>query len=208
MFKYWFLLIGIGISTAVLAQTPSDLNTGDLLFINLDCGPMCDAINEVTYGYQDLKFNHVGMVVKTGDEIRVIEALSPAVREVPLRDFLNYTREQVYVGRLKLPYESLIPDAIAFAQEQLGTPYDDGFIYDNGKYYCSELIYDAFLAALGKPLFELYPMTYKPAGSADFFPIWVAYFKQLGQVIPEGLPGCNPAGLSTSQQLSVFKLAL
>jgi len=40
------------------------LQPGDLLFQDLDCGPLCDAIEKVTTGYQGANFSHVGIVAR------------------------------------------------------------------------------------------------------------------------------------------------
>src|SRR5690606_2062329 len=109
-----------------------------------------------------------------------------------------------YLGKLKDEFQYLIPNAIAFSEEQLGVPYDNDFIYDNGKYYCSELIYDAFLFANGnQPFFELFPMTYKEPNSENLFPIWVKHFKKQNIEIPEGKPGCNPGGMSLDEKITL-----
>lgn len=111
----------------------------------------------------------------------------------------------MYVGRLKRKYRKLITKAINFSLEQIGVPYDDEYVYDNGSYYCSELIYDAFkFANNGTPFFELQPMTYKEPGTNDYFPAWVEYYKSINADIPEGLPGCNPGGISTSNKIKVI----
>ena len=110
------------------------------------------------------------------------------------------------IGRVKKQYANLIPKAIDFSLKQLGVPYDTEYVYDNGSYYCSELIYDAFLFANGgKPFFKLYPMTYKQPGTNEFFPAWVEYYKAIGKEIPEGKPGCNPGGISTSDKIEIIK---
>jgi hypothetical protein len=109
------------------------------------------------------------------------------------------------VGRLKQQYQKLIPNAIAFSTYQLGVPYDDEYVYNNGAYYCSELIYDAFMFANGgKPFFTLYPMTYKQPGTNEFFPAWVDYYKDINKAIPEGQPGCNPGGISKDSKLDIL----
>jgi hypothetical protein len=108
------------------------------------------------------------------------------------------------IGRVKSKYKKLIPQVIWFSNQQIGIPYDDDYLYDNGKYYCSELIYDAFLGAYGKPFFELKPMTFKKPNSNDFFPAWVEYYKNIGIQIPEGKPGCNPGGISTSDKIKII----
>ena len=202
-----FLLIITLITFSSYSQTK--LHTGDLLFININCGPMCEAINAVTEGYKGKDFNHMGLVVEENNTYFVFEAIGEAVVKTPLKTYLNYTKEEVYIGRLKKKYTSLIPYAIAFCQNQLGVPYDQDFLYDNGKYYCSELIYDAFkFANNNEPFFKLYPMTYKEPNSSTFFPIWVEHFNKIGIPIPEGEPGCNPGGMSLDKKITIkpFKI--
>lgn len=53
------------------------------------------------------------------------------------------------------------------------------------------------------PFFQLYPMTYKQPGTNAFFPAWVDYYKAIGKPIPEGQPGCNPGGISTSDKIEI-----
>ena len=110
----------------------------------------------------------------------------------------------MYIGRLKKKYRKYIPEAIEFALQQDGVPYDDAYVYNNGKYYCSELIYDAFLHSYKKPLFDLFPMTFKSPKSNDYFEVWAAYYKKLNLEIPEGQLGCNPGGISTSDKLRII----
>ena len=180
------------------------LKTGDLLFQSMNCGPLCEAINQVTAGYQGHDFSHMGMVYVQNDSIFVIEASGSAVKKTPFDTFKSYTNEKMFVGRLKQKYQAYIPEAIAFALQQIGIPYDEAYLYDNGKYYCSELIYDAFLHAYKKPLFELLPMTFKSPKSNEYFEVWSDYYKQLNIEIPEGKPGCNPGGISTSDKLKII----
>jgi hypothetical protein len=110
----------------------------------------------------------------------------------------------MFVGRLKQKYRALIPEAITFALQQIGVAYDEEYLYNNGKYYCSELLYDAFLHAYKKPFFELFPMTFKSPKSNEFFEVWADYYKKLHIEIPEGKPGCNPGGISTSNKLKII----
>lgn len=181
------------------------LKDGDLLFQDLDCGPLCDAIEAVTQGYKGKDFSHMGMVVHRNDSIFIIEAAGSAVRLTPLEKFSKNTKKQMLIGRLKKKYQPLIPQAISFSLRQVGVPYDQEYIYDNGSYYCSELIYDAFKSANHKkPFFELFPMTYKQPGTNEFFPAWVDYYKNIGKDIPEGKPGCNPGGMSTSDKIDII----
>lgn len=106
--------------------------------------------------------------------------------------------------RLRENYRALVPAAVAFAKAQLGTPYDAVYRAGNGRYYCSELLADAFRAANGGEwFFALTPMTFRPPGSADFDPAWVAYYAALGESIPQGEPGCNPGSIAVDARLEV-----
>ncbi|MBP6001065.1 MAG: hypothetical protein KA513_02390 [Flavobacterium sp.] len=180
------------------------LKSGDFLFQSMNCGPLCEAINEVTSGYQGRDFSHLGLVYLKNDSIYVIEAAGTEVKITPFETFKTYTTEKMYVGRLKRKYRALIPEAIAFALQQIGVPYDEEYVYNNGKYYCSELLYDAFLHANKKPFFELFPMTFKSPKSNEFFEVWAEYYKKLHMEIPEGKLGCNPGGISTSAKLKII----
>lgn len=203
--KKWLFLFFIPFFT--FAQFPK-LQKGDLLFINIECGGMCDAINAVTSGYDDIDFNHMGIITTTNNkDFFVYEAIGKAVVKTPIATFLSYTKKPVYVGKLKKKHAKLIPAVLAFCESQLGVPYDNDFLYDNGKYYCSELVYDAFKAAnRDKPFFQLFPMTYKEPGSEKFFPVWIEHFAQRGIEIPEGKPGCNPGGMSLDAKIKLHEL--
>ncbi|MFY8068415.1 MAG: YiiX/YebB-like N1pC/P60 family cysteine hydrolase, partial [Flavobacterium sp.] len=165
------------------------LKTGDILFQSMNCGPLCEAINEVTEGYQGKDFSHLGIVYIKNDSVFVIEAAGKAVKITPYEIFKTYTTEEMFVGRLKRKYQKYIPEAITFSLQQVGVPYDDAYLYNNGKYYCSELIYDAFLFAYKKPLFDLYPMTFKSPKSNAYFDVWADYYEKLKMEIPEGQLG-------------------
>ena len=201
MKKFAFLILLPCLATAQNVT----LQDGDLLFQDMDCGPLCDAIEAVTEGYEGNDFSHMGMVYHRNDSIYIIEAAGKAVRLTPIEKFSTYTNKPMLVGRLRQHYNNLITPAIAFSLQQIGVPYDNEYVYDNGSYYCSELIYDAFLLANGgRPFFMLYPMTYKQPGTDDFFPAWVEYYNELGKSIPEGLPGCNPGGISVSDKIEII----
>lgn len=180
------------------------LKTGDIIFQSMNCGPLCEAINQVTEGYKGNDFSHLGLVYIQNDSIYIIEAAGTAVQLTPLEKFKSYTKENMFVGRLKRKHRKLIPEAIAFSLQQIGTPYDDAYLYNNGSYYCSELIYDAFLDAFGKPFFELQPMTFKAPNSNEYFEVWQEYYDNLKMEIPEGKLGCNPGGISISNKLKII----
>lgn len=205
MKKLLYILLFIPVLLAAQTFDVKQLKDGDLIFQDMDCGPLCDAIEAVTEGYNGNDFSHMGMVYHRNDTLFVIEAAGKAVRLTTLEKFSENTTKPMYVGRLKKQYQKIIPQAMAFSLKQLGVPYDTEYVYNNGSYYCSELIYDAFKDAnKNKPFFTLYPMKYKQPGTNDFFPAWVDYYKQIGKAIPQGQPGCNPGGISTSDKIEVL----
>lgn len=183
---------------------------GDLLFQDLDCVPLCDAIEKVTSGFKGAKFSHVGIAARDADgHFVVVEAVSNGVQVTQLQTFLNRSfdakgRPKVVVGRLKPAFSCLIPLALkeAFALE--GMPYDKTFVIGNQDYYCSELIYEIFLRANNVPLFTLQPMTFKDRDTGATVPAWREYFSELGISIPEGQPGINPGGISCSPAVTII----
>ena len=188
-------------------------NQGDFLFQDLDCGPTCDAIEAVTWGKDSAKFSHIGFVVNNNGKWKVLEAISRGVVLTPLEAFLNRSKDmnsnpKVWVGRLKSEYKDLVDSALKIVPNYLGMEYDNEFIYNNGKYYCSELIYDIFKKANnGVEVFELEPMTFKSLKTDEYFPVWIDYYKNLNIAIPQDSLGINPAGISRSKKiLIVIKL--
>ena len=184
------------------------LKEGDLLFQDLDCGPLCDAIESVTEGYRGAHFSHVGIVVadKNG-KLKIAEAIDEKVGVVePQKFFSRYSdilgRPKVVVGRLK---EKILADnALEKIEKYLGKTYDDVFDIDDDKYYCSELVYFVYTDKNGKNLFQLNPMTFKERQTGKFFPPWKKYFEKLNKPIPEGKPGINPGGISKSDKLDII----
>lgn len=208
-----FWITALLISSSLVAQKPVEntIRVGDILFQDMDCGPMCEAIERVTTSWNNRNFSHLGLVVSQNDLLFVVEAIGTDVHLTPLNTFLYRSKTssgqpKVVVGRLRKPYRALIPNAINFAMRQIGVPYDDDFLYDNRKYYCSELIFDAFKDANnGVPLFELKPMTFHDPETGKPFSVWEDYFESKSVPIPEGKPGCNPGGLSMSPKIRMVR---
>jgi hypothetical protein len=183
---------------------------GDLIFQDLDCGPLCNAIENVTDGFNGADFSHIGLTIKdsTG-QIVILEAIGDKVRTTPLEEFLNRSFDsndnpKAIVGRIKSEYQKIIPDFIKEAKSYLGKPYDVVYKMDNDSFYCSELIYLAALKANDeKPFFDLNAMTFKNPDTGDFNPAWVEYYKNLNVEIPEGEPGINPGGISLSDKIDI-----
>jgi len=172
------------------------LNPGDLLFQDLDCGPLCDAIEAVTEGFDGRDFSHVAMVVRSGDSLAVCEAIGADVHLTGVALF-HQRSAKVFIAHWPDSLRALAFRASVEAMRLVGTPYDDSFLPENGKLYCSELVALAFQQAnSGTPFFNAPPMTFKDPATGTFFPAWVDYYAALGLPIPEGMAGCNPGGLS------------
>lgn len=179
------------------------LQPGDLLFQDLDAGPLCDAIETVTQGVEGAKFSHVGMVSRVDAMgATVIEAVGAGVKETPIAEFLERSASKdgtsrVLVGRIDGHVRELIPSAIDVSRSFLGRPYDTVFAMDDSAFYCSELLYESFrVANRGEAIFTLFPMTFIDPATGATFPAWTSYYADLGAPIPEGEPGLNPGGMS------------
>ena len=194
-----------------------ELKIGDILFQDLDSSPLCDAIEKVTPGYNNYNFSHIGIVVELGDpncldsnyvyeeHIKILEAIPKKVKNTRLDSFLNRSFDinnnpKVIVGRLKKEHTHLIDDAVKFLKSKLGKKYDDYFLANNGKYYCSELIQEAFKE---KQIFDLKPMTFIDPKTNKTMKLWEEYYKDLGIKVPEGHLGINPGNMSISNNIKI-----
>ena len=178
------------------------------MFQDLDCGPLCDAIEEVTTGYNGSNFSHIGVVAKNSkNKFIVIEAISKGVSCTPIDTFLNRSfnskgKPKVVVGRLKNRYKKYILNAITMALRLKGKPYDNIFTMNDSAYYCSELIYRIF-SYNNKPIFHLSKMTFKDPKTKTTFSAWKKYYKNLKVNIPEGKLGINPGSISRSKAIDI-----
>ena len=94
------------------------------------------------------KFSHCGIIVMKNGKPYVLETLKTLV-VTPLDKFIargeggKYWLKRSNKEYVKIEYGSY-----------LGKPYDLAFKFDNGKFYCSELIYDIYKNQLGIELCE------------------------------------------------------
>jgi hypothetical protein len=172
-----------------------ELKPGDLLFQDLDLGPLCEAIEAVTEGAGGKDFSHVAIAVDMDGGIRIVEAIGEQAAAIGVEAFFARSGK-VFVGRVQ-GGRTLRERAAQEAVRLIGTPYDDAFLLDQEQLYCSELVALVYQRANGgAPLFTTPPMTFKDPATGAFFPAWIGYYEQLRLPIPEGEPGCNPGGLS------------
>ena len=94
------------------------------------------------------KITHCGIIVMRGGKPYVLETLKTLVL-TPLDKFIARGEDGKYwIKRSKK--ENI---KIKYAK-YLGKPYDLSFKFDNGRFYCSELVYDIYLKQLGIQLAE------------------------------------------------------
>lgn len=223
--KYITLILIIFSSCVSEKEKEFQLQVGDFLFQDLDSSPLCEAIESVTPGYNNGNFSHVGIIIKGGDPIlqnvdskfeekyfynlqqdyRVLEAIPAEVTTTRIDSFLNNSLDslsnpKVIVGRLKVEYRYLIKDAIRFLNGKIGVKYDDEFLLNNEKYYCSELIYEAFKK---EDVFELAPMNFMNKEN-KIMPIWQNYYDKLNMKVPQGELGINPGLMSISNKIDII----
>ena len=201
MKKYFYLLFTILISCTKNFK----LQEGDLLFQDLDSSPLCDAIELVTPGYNGANFSHIGLVVLDNDTLKVLEAIPPKVMITNLDDFINRSFDKngnpkVIVGRLKKEFTNSISNAVSYSKSKLDITYDEVFLINNETYYCSELIYEAFL---NDSIFELQPMTFLHPISNDTLQTWKDYYKEIEVEIPQNKMGINPGIMSLSNKIEM-----
>lgn len=189
------LYIGILFSTVSCTRHDFRLQPGDLLFAAGETGDMTGAITAATGKNNSLNFSHVGIAVPAEDADSVLEATTDGgVRMTALAEFLTKAApvgegRAVEVKRLR--DTTGVAQAVARAKQSLGLPYDYSFLPANGKLYCSELIWENYLAPDGTPLFPARPMNFRAAdGMLPAF--WQQLFDSLGEPVPEGIPGTNP----------------
>jgi Permuted papain-like amidase enzyme, YaeF/YiiX, C92 family len=193
-----------------LADT-SIFKNGDLVFQDLDCGDLCDAIEKVTQSYHHKNLSHIGVVEVDDDKkIFVIEAYGD-VKKTSIKNFLDRVKDEnknpkVIVGRLKNEYNFLIDSAVSYANQSIGIGYDDAFLPNNKKYYCSELVYECFKKANhDSDFFSLAPMTFNDPKTHLPMKTWIDYYEKLKIKIPEGELGINPGAISRSSKIEIVK---
>jgi len=201
MKKYYFILLIILVS----CSSKFELKEGDLLFQDLDSSLLCDAIELVTPGYNEANFSHIGLVVSINDTLKVLEAIPPKVMLTNLDDFLNRSFDKdgnpkVIVGRLKDKYLHSVEEAVSYSKSKLNIEYDEVFLMNNNSYYCSELIYEAFL---NDSIFELKPMTFLHPKTKDTLKVWKDYYKEIEVEIPQNKMGINPGIMSLSNKIKM-----
>lgn len=181
-------------------------NDGDLLFCVAESSNMSEAIVKATASNDAMQFDHVALFAYIEGAPMVIEASSK--KGVCVRswtDFLADAGNGLVVKRINR--EADVKAAINRALSFVGQPYDWSYLPENGKMYCSELIYCSFIDANGNSLFQAKPMNFRDTdGNMPRF--WIDLFNQLDEPIPEGIPGTNPNDMAKApflDEIHIYK---
>ncbi len=204
---------------AACASNPTEftLQDGDLLFVVTNNSELSNAITAATADdNHKIKNEHVAIFFHNSlGQPAVLEAVVVGVWLIPWEKFvarmpiidtaaaaadsLSLTAGRgLVVKRLAEPVD--IKKALERAKSHIGDEYDWSFRANNGKMYCTELVYDCYLGQDGEPVMQSVPMSFRDSeGNIPEF--WVRTYERLGEPIPEGEPGTNPNAMAADPAL-------
>ncbi len=189
-----------------LTQTEADLMEGDLLF-EIDNSAQANKVTQVTTGADGLKISHVAIVVGISQQFFALEAIGSGVTLTPIKTFIDRQKHcdgQPCAIIARLRNRSHVSLYVHNAMQHIGKPYDVHFLPNNDAWYCSELVYEAFVDDDGRRVFEAHPMTFKDH-TGNIAPLWVEHFKRINAEVPEGVMGTNPGDMSKSNNIYFVK---
>lgn len=205
------LLAGFSCAKQPVGEETPRIQSGDLLFVGIPMtywdDSMADAIAEATANPGDtVNFIHTAILeVDPEGTVWVIDAtLAHGVDRHPLDTLLSdFSLKPGNTRTLQVMRLKDNADAARYAEMakgMLGEEYDVYFMPDNGRHYCTELVYDAYVDADGKHLFETVPMNFlNEKGEMPAY--WTKLFAMLGEEVPQGKPGTNPQMMRASDRL-------
>lgn len=189
-----------------IAAKAVELRSCDLLFVVANPSEFSQAISRTTtIDGKEISFDHVAIVyVGCDSTLNVIEAVpETGVTVSSLDSFLQScptvnSQPAVVVKRLtcEIDTERIIQNALQF----VGQPYDWWYLPDNGKMYCSELVYESYIPDNHIHIFDCEPMNFKTA-DGEYPDFWIRLFQEIDRPIPQGIPGTNPNSMANNPQL-------
>ena len=193
MYKLLFLLFSlIGMNSCI--ETPYKPQDCDLIFQIAEATDFSKAITDATAHHDDIKFDHVGLIFTENGCTKVLEASAKnGVSEITLEEFIKSLPSGYIIKRVNCNFSSA--QIIENAKSHMGEPYDWSYLPDNGKMYCSELIYESFIDINKRHIFHAHPMNFRNE-KGEMPQFWTDLFNKLGEDIPEGVIGTNPNDLS------------
>lgn len=208
-----FFSILQSIAAAEDSSWSSNLDSGDFIFLDLDCGEICDAIENVTleqFRVEGPRLSHVGLIDRDSNgKLFVIEAWPVVgVQRLELSVFLSRVKGAenelggFYIGRVQPAFRVQAIEALNITKAEIGKPYDNIFNMGADSFYCSELVWFGWKNLL-KGFFSLEPMFFGNPGSKDY-EVWRAYYEKEKLPVPAGDPGLSPLGIYLSAKKTIF----
>ena len=207
------LMLALVFVLASCRQTPSGIQSGDLIFVGLpldytvegDSASMSDAIVAATGDEAQVNYIHVAILEVSDDTTWVIDAtLKHGVARYPLDTMKEEFR--LKSGDYPLFVVKRIKDNkqrdqwISNAKQYVGRGYDLSFLPDNDEQYCSELVWNSYLDKEGNHIFKAAPMNFK-AADGSYPEYWVWLFSRIGMPIPQDVEGTNPNDMARDEHL-------
>jgi hypothetical protein len=182
-----FILFICLISRLNILASTSNLRTGDVILLDMDCWS-CSLIEDETAG----PYSHSGVILEINGKIYVGQALSE-VYLLDLKTFLAYTKKKALHLRPKNINEydrlRLVSD---YKNKFAGIIFDHAYEWGDDKLYCSEFIYKLLDGVLDFKNFGPRPMNYTRNWDA-----WTQYF---GHTPPQGKLGISPNDFGRSNE--------
>ena len=143
VFTLLLLLVLVGVQSFKQRPAPaaSALKEGDIVF-QTSTTQQAPLIIAATHS----PWSHCGIIIEKTDGLYVLEAIS-TVSLTPYQQWV----ERGMGKRVGMKRYTEEPVKIKY-RKYLGKPYDLAFKFDNGKWYCSELVYDIYKRQLGVEL--------------------------------------------------------
>lgn len=200
LFILLFILIGMN-SCTENEYKPQDC---DLIFQIAETTNFSKAITDATAPNDDIKFDHVGLIFTENGYAQVLEASAQkGVSIITLQEFINSLPAGYIIKRVNCNFSA--SKIIENAKSHIGEPYDWSYLPNNGKMYCSELIFESFTDSNNKHIFHAHPMNFRNE-KGEMPQFWTDLFNKLGEAIPEGVIGTNPNDLSKeSVMIEVYR---
>ncbi|MED7818358.1 MULTISPECIES: YiiX/YebB-like N1pC/P60 family cysteine hydrolase [unclassified Francisella] len=165
-----------------------NLKKGDVLFISDSSEKN---ISELSRGYAQHSYYHCALYMGSGE---IIEAVK--VDGVIKANISKYLNKKILAARVN-ESNNFLDKVILQAKEFIGFSYNDLFLPDmKRKFYCSELIHEAFNLVSKQKYFTQHKLNYISESDSSVSQYWIEFYNQYGLKAPQGQPGSHPNNLS------------
>ncbi len=187
-----FALLALAVSCVQLPQ----FRTGDLVFV---------AIPDESSSDGELTYVHAAMLDVDQAGTWIVDAtFKHGVDRHPLdtfiADFRRHDGSYPLFEVVRLVDDADAASFVENAKRFIGEPYDIEFDPDNGRHYCTELIYDSYVRG-AEHVFDAEPMIFKN-GDGVYPSYWPRIFGRIGAEIPEGKIGTTPRQMRFSDAVT------